>query len=85
VIGVRNNAVDQYILAAEYSAGGLTGSGNTLAGDRFYFPLPVQFSANDANGLLMIDNTIAYLVPEPGVAVLALVGGIGLFFRRRRH
>ena len=84
VIGVRNRLSYQHIIAAEFSAGGTTGSRNTLAGYRFYFALPVTFADNNVNGLQMIDNSIAYLVPEPSSVAMILLGTVGIALRRRR-
>ena len=85
VLGVRNNASNQHIIAAEFASGSTTGSGNTLAGDRFYFALPEDYSDNNSNGLQMIDNIIDYTaVPEPSSVALLLLGAGGCFIRRRR-
>ncbi|MEJ6635891.1 MAG: PEP-CTERM sorting domain-containing protein [Akkermansiaceae bacterium] len=85
LIGVRNNASFQYVLAAEFAAGSTTGSGNTLAGDRFFLTQPVTFSNHNANGLLMLENTVDYLtVPEPSSVTMLLLGAAGFFSRRRK-
>ncbi|GAA5484757.1 hypothetical protein [Haloferula sargassicola] len=84
-IGVRNNISFQNVIVASWEAGGMTGSGNPLGSDRYFYALPEDFSSFDANGVQLLDNIVdATLVPEPGAAVLTLTFFVAAGLKRRR-
>ncbi len=84
-IGVRNNASFQNVVVASWAAGEVTGSGNPLGNDRYFYATPEDFSNYTANGVLLLNNIVATAIPEPSSAVLALPAVLGLLVRRRRH
>ena len=86
-IAVRNNASFQNVIVATWAAGEMTGSGNVLGDDRFFYAMPEDFANFDANGVRLLDNIVNTAlgapVPEPGTLALVIPAALG-FLRRRR-
>ncbi|MBB5353172.1 hypothetical protein HNR46_003426 [Haloferula luteola] len=83
-IGVRNNASIPNVILASWEIGGSTGSGNLLAGDRYFYAMPEDFSNFLPNGVQILDNIVATAVPEPSILLLGSLIGAGWIVRRRR-
>ncbi len=83
LLGIRNNAGNQWVSLANWNTGDLMGA-NAVAERRFYFPLPINFSDLNPTGQEMLLNLSVFLAPEPGRAVLLTIGLFALLARRRR-
>ncbi len=84
VLGVRNNTGTPWTIVAEFPQGAAIGEDRTLASQRMFLAtLEGDFSNTSNVGRELYANTINYLIPEPGSALLSLLG-LSLGLRRRR-
>ncbi|QDU56638.1 PEP-CTERM sorting domain-containing protein [Aeoliella mucimassa] len=63
IIGVRNNPTTPNIIIASYEAGSVTGSGNTLGGNRYFYALPEDLVNFRNSGLPILNNILSQEFP----------------------
>lgn len=63
IIGVRNYAAQPNIIVASWDAGQMTGSGNVLGGNRYFYAMPQSWSSFRNNGVPLFENILGQEFP----------------------